>query len=85
MDTFRSQTESSVSQGALIERVTSDAKRAFSAEDEAFLEACAEQVVDEICGDSIRVTAFVPVLAMRRIRDIVGNRELVGSVAGGIR
>jgi hypothetical protein len=51
-------------------RVLADAKRTFrDVTDEAFLERIAREEVDELCQDSIKVTTFVPVLALRRIRD----------------
>ena len=70
------------SEDALARRIVIDAKRAFAGVvDEAFLEDVAHKAVRELWQDSIKVTAFVPVLAMRRIRDVVNATEsqLVGS------
>jgi hypothetical protein len=51
-------------------RVLADAKRTFrDVTDEVFLERIAQEAVDELCQDSIKVTTFVPVLALRRVRD----------------
>jgi hypothetical protein len=53
-------------------RVLADAKRAFGGKaDEAILERFAKDAVDELCRGSIKVTTFVPVLAMRRVRDLL--------------
>lgn len=67
---------------AVTRRIVIDAKRAFDGvADEAVIEKLAEQAVRELWKDSIKVTTFVPVLAMRRIRDIVNadDEVLVGS------
>jgi len=52
--------------------VLADAKRAFGGQaDEAVLERFATDAVAELCDGSIKVTTFVPVLAMRRVRDLL--------------
>ena len=53
------------------ERVLDEARRAFSNLDAAVLERVVAEAVAEVWGDSIQVTRFVPVLAMRRIRESV--------------
>jgi hypothetical protein len=53
-------------------RVLADARRAYpGVVDDAFLERCANEAVAELWGDSIKVRTFVPVLALRRVRDVV--------------
>jgi hypothetical protein len=57
---------------AMTTRVLNDAKRTYGeVTDDAFLERCASDAVAEIWGASIKVTTFVPVLAMRLVRDAV--------------
>ena len=82
MDTLQGQQESMKSEDAVTRRVVIEAKRAYeSMVDIEFLELCAEQAVKELWRDSIKVTTFVPVLAMRKVRESVGERttELVGA------
>jgi hypothetical protein len=70
MDSLLGQSESVRTPAAMTARVFADAKRAFGARtDEAVLERFAKDAVDELCRDSIKVTTFIPVLAMRRVRD----------------
>jgi hypothetical protein len=72
MDGLLGQSESVRNPAAMTARVLADAKRAFGAKmDEAVLERVARDAVDELCRDSIKVTTFVPVLAMRRVRDLL--------------
>jgi hypothetical protein len=72
MDTLLGSKDSLKSKDAVTRRVTSDAKQAYGRlVDDAFLELAAYNAVLELWRDSIKVTAFVPVLAMRRIRETV--------------
>jgi hypothetical protein len=85
METLLGGQESLRSADAVARKLVIDAKRNFEGlADEAFLEKCARDAVDELWHDSIRVTTFVPVLAMRRIREIVSARQadVVGSAGG---
>lgn len=82
MDTLLGQQDSLRTADAATRRITIDAKRAFDGvADEAVLEQLARDAVEELWQDSIKVTTFVPVLAMRRIREVVDAQEavLVGS------
>jgi hypothetical protein len=72
MDSLLGQSESVRTPAAMTARVFADAKRAFSGmANEADLERIARDAVDDLCGGSIKVTTFVPVLAMRRVRDLL--------------
>jgi hypothetical protein len=56
-------------------RLVSDARRTYDAQiDDAFLEECARDAVNDVWHDSVKVTTFVPLLAMRRMREIVSSR-----------
>jgi hypothetical protein len=82
MDTLLGSKDSLKSEDAVTRRLVIEAQRAFDGKaDAAFLENAAQAAVRELWQDSIKVTTFVPVLAMRRIRDIVDARDssLVGS------
>ena len=61
---------------AMTARVLTDAKRAFSdVADEPLLERCAQEAVADLWGDSIRVRTFVPVLALRQVRDMIEGQS----------
>ena len=62
--------EASQDRAAITARVVSDARRLFrDVADDALLERCARQTVAELWSGSIRVTRFVPVLALREVRE----------------
>ncbi len=82
MDSLLNQRESLSSRSATAQRVLADARRAFDEADSAVLERCASQVVAELWSESIRVKTFLPVLAMRRIRETL---DLQNRVPGGER
>jgi hypothetical protein len=72
MDSLLGQSESVRTPAAMTARVLADARRAFGGRaDEAVLERFAQDAVDGLCRGSIKVTTFVPVLAMRRVRDLL--------------
>jgi hypothetical protein len=54
-------------------RVLGEARRAFADRvvSEADLESCVSQVVDGLWTERTRVTAFIPVLAMREVRALL--------------
>ena len=84
MDSLLGQSDSVKTPAAMTARVFADAKRAFSGKaDEAVLERMAGDAVDELCRGSIKVTTFVPVLAMRRVRELLELGSAALPVAGG--
>jgi hypothetical protein len=83
MHSLLGQQESLKTPEALTRRIATDAKRAFAgAADDVALESYARLAVKELWGDSIKVTNFVPVLAMRRIREIIAKPELATAGTG---
>jgi hypothetical protein len=60
----------------VVERVLDEVRRAFDGFDPSFLERVTREAVDELWGESIRVTSFVPVLAMRQIRERIALRGI---------
>jgi len=86
MDSLFGQTEAGRTPATMTARVIADANRTFShLGDEVLLERCAEQAVNELYRDSTRVTTFVPVLALRRVRDLLEKRSTVPlDVAGEV-
>jgi hypothetical protein len=85
MDSLLGQSESVRTPAVLTARVLLDAKRAFrDLADDAILERFAHVAVNELCGDSIKVTAFVPVLAMRRVRDLLEARPVPTEAVGEV-
>jgi hypothetical protein len=76
METLLGQQDATRTEDAVTRRVVIEAKRAFeSVADEDFIEQAAQHAVKELWRDSIRVTTFVPVLAMRRVRETVDQRR----------
>lgn len=61
-------------------KVVVDASSAFGAKapSAAWLEAVARQAVDELWSDDLRIRTYVPVLAMRRVRELVENESRKG-------
>ena len=75
MDGLIGQNEALSSPAAMTARVVTDARRAFSDVAEApILERYAREAVADLWGDSIRVRSFVPVLALRQVRDMLEGR-----------
>jgi hypothetical protein len=54
-------------------RVSADAFARFGAsvESREWLDAVVRQAVDEIWSDDLRIRTYVPVLAMRRVRELI--------------
>lgn len=59
----------------MTERVLSDARRAFEGADPATLRRCTEQAVASLWHDTVKVRTFIPVLALRHIRDMLDQSE----------
>jgi len=62
---------------AACERVTADAWARYGANvsSREWLESVARQAVEELWSDDLRIRTYVPVLAMRRVREVV-EREI---------
>ena len=76
VEQFVSQQDSLSTPAAMTVRVLNDARRTLGEEiDETFLERCAREAVDALWSDEIRVKTFVPVLALRQIREAVDARS----------
>ena len=83
MDNLLGQSGSVRTPDAVAARVFSDAKRAFGGlADDALLERVARDAVDEFYHGSIKVTTFIPVLAMRRVRDLLESGPASLEAAG---
>jgi len=62
--------------GAATARVLADARRSYSQfVDDSLLVTWAHQAVDELWSETIKVKTFVPVLALRRIREVVEGQS----------
>jgi hypothetical protein len=59
------------------ERVLDEARRTYGEMDAGVLEHVVHQAIADLWTDSIRVTSFVPVLAMRRVREVVEARPTI--------
>ncbi len=61
---------------AVTARVVLDAKRAFAnGRDEERVERVARQAVEEFWVHQVKVTTFIPVLAIRRVRDLLEQQS----------
>ena len=58
------------------ERILEEVRRTYDGLDGIYLESVVRQAVADLWTDSIQVTTFVPVLAMRQIRDVLEAREV---------
>ena len=67
----------------MVARVTEDAKRYFGGEvEEDALARWAEEAVARLWGDGVRVTTFVPMLALREVAEQVRAAKAAQSAAG---
>jgi hypothetical protein len=83
MESLLGQSESVRTPEAMTARVFADAKRAFGGlADDVILERFARDAVGELCDGSIKVTTFVPVLAIRRVRDLIEGQPASLEAAG---
>jgi hypothetical protein len=75
MESARGQ-QPAMTPSAITARVVTDAKRAFSSlSDDARVERVARQAVDEFWQAQVKVTTFIPVLAIRRVRDLLEQQS----------
>jgi hypothetical protein len=84
MEALLGQQDSLKTPEAVTKRITIEARRVFEGQaGDAQLEGFARDAVTEIWGDSIKVTTFVPVLAMRRVRELVEREQSTYAGMGG--
>ena len=68
---------------ALVFRVADDAVSLFGDRaDRAELERLARDAVDEIWDESVTIAAYIPVLALRRVREMLGEARNTPSERG---
>lgn len=80
MESFLGQREAATTAATMTARVLTEAKRTFGDRaDGPRLERCAREAVADLWRESIVVTSFVPVLAIRRIRDMLDD-DVQGTV-----
>jgi len=85
VDGLVAQNESLSNPAAMTARVLTDARRAFpNVADGPDLERYAHAAVADLWGDSIRVRSFVPVLALRQVRDMLEGRGQRRGPATGV-
>jgi hypothetical protein len=79
METLLGSADALKTPAAVRARVLSEARRAYSqVVDDSLLEDWADRAVDELWSETIKVKTFVPVLALRRIRDVVESQDSTG-------
>jgi hypothetical protein len=82
METAISQPEAARNPAVVAARVVADAKRAYaSIADEASIERFARQAVEELMTEAVRIKTYVPVLAMRRVREMLDGQQTGGPVS----
>ena len=73
--------EQAPDRASMSDRVVADAKRLYgSSVNDVVLEHHARQATAEIWTDSIKVTHFVPVLALRRVREKLAEADELTSL-----
>lgn len=76
MDTLLGSADALKTADGVRARVLSEARRTYSQHvDDSFLVDLSTRAVDELWSESIKVKSFVPVLALRRIRDVIESQE----------
>jgi hypothetical protein len=82
MENLLGQRESTRTPAAMTARVAADARRAFSSRaDDVVIDRYVRQAVEEFALDTVRVTTFVPVLVLRRVRELLESSPVATSRA----
>ncbi len=82
MDTFMSQQRDLSDPESMTERVLNEARRAFTDLPDDRLQGVVRGAVSDLWTDSVKVTTFIPVLAMRSVRERLQNDLLVAEPTG---
>lgn len=82
MDTFLSQQRDLSDPESMTERVLTEARRAFTDLPDDRLQGVVRGAVSDLWTDSVKVTTFIPVLAMRSVRERLQNDLLVAEPTG---
>ena len=76
MDTLLGSADALKTADGVRARVLSEARRTYSQlVEDSFLVDLSARAVDELWTESIKVKSFVPVLALRRIRDVIESQD----------
>jgi hypothetical protein len=76
MDTVLLAGAADLDRATMVDRVTIYVRRYYGDEaDEDTLARWAEEAVNRVWGDGVRVTAFVPMLALREVRERVRSAK----------
>ena len=68
-------TDRPITREAIEDRVLADARRAFAGTPEPVLEESVRRAVATLWTDDPRVTTFIPVLALREVRALLGRED----------
>lgn len=86
MSMLLGQRESTRTPASMADRVAADAKRAFSNRvDQVVIDRYVQQAVGELSLETVKVTTFVPVLAMRRVRELIESSTVTTHDVGSTR
>lgn len=83
METIGRQRDAVVDPGTVTARVLADAKRVFGElADDALIERCTRQAVDDLWREPVRITTYIPVLALRGVRERIEAQRASASRGG---
>jgi hypothetical protein len=82
MDTFTTQQRDLSDPETMTERVMSEARRTFSDLPDDRLHGVVQGAVTDLWTDSVKVTSFIPVLAMRSVKERIESDQRVAEPSG---
>lgn len=82
MDTFLTQQRDLSDPESMTERVMTEARRAFTDLPDDRLQGVVRGAVTDLWTDSVKVTSFIPVLAMRSVKERLENDHPVVEPSG---
>lgn len=82
METFLAQQRELADPETMTERVLIEARRSFSNLSDDRLQGVVRGAVSDLWTDSVKVTSFIPVLAMRSVKEQLENDQFVAEPSG---
>ena len=82
MDTFLARQQDLSDPETMTERVLIEARRTFGDLPDDRLQGVVQGAVSDLWSDSVKVTSFIPVLAMRSVKERLENDQLVAEPSG---
>lgn len=82
METFLAQQRELADPETMTERVLIEARRSFANLSDDRLQGVVRGAVSDLWTDSVKVTSFIPVLAMRSVKEQLENDQFVAEPSG---